>query len=482
MKLKYDLSNLEEFLPESLSKEQRLKAKTLFFKKLALKAHKLYGGKMTSVPKAAPLSGQWLGIWYTPGVSAVSTAVRDDNELSYSLTGRSGRVLVLSDSTRVLGDGDCTPPGGLGVMEGKALLMKFLGGFDASAVCIDSRDKSGSHSAEKIIDFALMSAPTYGAINLEDISQPNCYKVLDELQKRCPIPVWHDDAQGTACITCAALINALKLAGKKIEKVKIVLYGAGAANSTVARFLMAMGVKGSNMVLFDSKGTLSSKREDLKNNPAFYRQWDLCLKTNPQNIQTQQQAFKNADVLIALSKSGPDTVKQQWVKLMAKKAIVFACANPVPEISPEQAAEAGAFITATGRSDYPNQVNNSLCFPGILKAVLLCRAKAITDTMGLAAANAIAQCAQRRGLTADKILPDMFDSEVYPLQVKAVVEQALKEGLAQADITPHQAYLQAKKDIRHSRSLSSKLYKSGFIKKMPQSFINAALKEALKEL
>ena len=482
MKLKSDLSNIEEFLPKGLSSDKRLKAKTLFLKNLALKAHKFYGGKLSILPKVWPLSGQWLGVWYTPGVSAVSTAIRDNNNLSFDLTARNNKVLVLSDSTRVLGDGDCSAPGGLGVMEGKAALMKFLGGFDASAMCINSRDESGKPSAQKIIDFALMAAPGFGAINLEDISQPNCYKVLDELQKSCPIPVWHDDAQGTACITCAAVINALKLARKKIEKVKIILYGAGAANSTVARFLTAMGAKGENIILFDSKGALSKKRRDLKDNRDFYRQWDLCLKTNPLNIQKQEDAFKNADVVIALSKPGPGTIKKEWIKLMAKKAIVFACANPVPEISPQEAASAGAFITATGRGDYPNQVNNSLCFPGILTAVLLCRAKAITDTMGIAAAKAIALAAQNKGLKTNRILPDMSDKEVYPLQVKAVVSQAIKEGLAQNDITPQQAYMKAKSDIAQVRRLGKKLYKDGFIKHLPQSYIQAAMEETLKSL
>ena len=482
MKLKSDLSNIEEFLPKGLSADKRLKAKTLFLKNLALKLHKFYGGKLSTLPIVWPLSGQWLGVWYTPGVSAVSTAIRDNNSLSFDLTGRSNTVLVLSDSTRVLGDGDCTAPGGLGVMEGKAVLMKYLGGFDASAICINSRDEEGKSSAQKIIDFALMSAPSYGAINLEDISQPNCYKVLDELQKKCPIPVWHDDAQGTACITCAALINALKIAKKKIEKVKIVLYGAGAANSTVARFLMTMGAKGENIILFDSKGALSKKRKDLKDNPDFYRQWDLCLKTNPLNLQTQQDAFKNADVLIALSKPGPGTIKSDWIKLMAKKAIVFACANPVPEISPEEAVYAGAFITATGRGDYPNQVNNSLCFPGILKAVLLCRAKAITDTMGIAAAKAIAKAAENKGIKTDRILPDMDDAEVYPLQVKAVVAQAIKEGLAQNDITPQQAYLKAKADITKTHRLCKKLYKDGFIKHLPQKYFTRVLRDTLRHL
>lgn len=481
MKLKFDLSNLEEFLPKTYSPERRLKAKTLFFKKLALKAHRFYGGKLSVIPKAGPMLPAWLSVWYTPGVSSVSTAIREDNSLSFSLSGRGERVLVLSDSTRVLGDGDCTPPGGLGVMEGKAMLMKYLGGFDASAMCINSRGADGKPDAGKIIDFANMAAPSFGAINLEDISQPNCYKVLDELQKNCQIPVWHDDAQGTACVTCAALINALKLARKKINQIKIVLYGAGAANGTVAKYLMALGADGGNIIMFDAKGSLHKNRKDLKTNPDFYRQWDLCLKTNKGGIISREEAFKGADVLIALSKPGPGTVKAEWIKLMAKKAIVFACANPVPEIYPDEALASGAFIAGSGRGDFPNQVNNSLCFPGLLKAVLLCRAKAITDTMAIAAAKAISACAEAKGLRKDRILPDMYDPEVYPMQVKAVVKQALKEGLAQEAVTPEEAYKRAKADIKSARRLSAALYKDGCIKKLPLSALNSALKEALKE-
>lgn len=482
MELKFDLSNMEEFLPKEFDAEKRLKAKTLFFKKLALAAHSFYGGKMASMPKAGPMSPGWMNVWYTPGVSAVSTAIRESEAKSYDLSSRGNRVLVLSDGTRVLGDGDCGAAGGLGVMEGKAMLMKYLGGIDADAVCINSRDGKGLPSAEKITDFANMIAPSFGAINLEDISQPNCYKVLDELRKTCPIPVWHDDAQGTACVTCAALINALKLAGKKINDIKIVLYGAGAANSTVAKFLMAMGVAGGNIIMFDKSGALSKKRTDLRDNPDFYRQWDLCLKTNAANIENEQSAFKNADAVIALSKPGPGTIKSEWIRLMAPKAIVFACANPVPEISPEESLKAGAFIAASGRGDFPNQVNNSLCFPGILKAALLCRARGITDTMALAAAKAIAECAELKGINPKRILPDMYDAELYPMQVRAVVEQAANEGLAGLPITPQEAYSKAKNDIKAARALSDVLYRDGYIKQMPLSIIKQTLRETLEEV
>ena len=482
MKLKFDLSNIEEFLPKAYDAEKRLRAKTLFFKKLALAAHEFYGGKIMAVPKAGPLSPGWLNVWYTPGVSAVSTAVRDDRNESFKLSGRGNRALILSDGTRVLGDGDCGAAGGLGVMEGKAMLMKYLGAIDASAICIDSRDKNGGPKAEKIIDFAKMIAPSFGVINLEDISQPNCYKTLDKLKESSPIPVWHDDAQGTACVVCAALINALKLARKKIDEIKIVLYGAGAANSTVASFLLALGADGANIIMFDKLGALHKNRTDLKNNPDFYKQWALCLRTNRKAISDEISAFKGADAVIALSKPGPGTIKEKWIKLMAPKAIVFACANPVPEISPEEAIKAGAFIAASGRGDFPNQVNNSLCFPGILKGVLLCRARAISDAMALSAAKAIAKCARLKGISRERILPDMYYEELYPLQVKAVVRQARKEGLAQNRVTPQQAYQIAKKDIKKARSLSDSLYKNGYIEKMPPSLIKKILRDTIGEI
>ncbi|MDR0952765.1 MAG: NADP-dependent malic enzyme, partial [Elusimicrobiota bacterium] len=420
--------------------------------------------------------------WYTPGVSAVSTAIGDNNDVAYDLAGKANSVAVVSDSTRVLGDGDCTPPGGLGVMEGKALLMKYLGGIDAAALCINSRGQDGKPSADKIIDFVKMVSPTYGAINLEDISQPNCYRVLDALRATSDIPVWHDDAQGTATVTIAGLINALLLAEKKIEDVKIILYGSGAANTTIARFLMLMGADGKKMIMFDSKGPLSKDRTDLRDNPNYYKQWELCQITNSQKISSYEEAFKDADVLVALSKQGPDTIKQSWVKLMAPKAIVFACANPVPEIYPQTAKEAGAFIVATGRGDFPNQVNNSLCFPGILKGVLLCRAKTISDTMALCAARAIAKRARDIGYGPDNILPLMTDIEVYALQAAETATQAQKEGLARINISYEEAYKKAKEDILQAQNLSATLAKEGFVKTPPQTLLEETLKEVVEGL
>jgi malate dehydrogenase (oxaloacetate-decarboxylating) len=476
------LNDIENLLPEGLSGEQKAKAKTLFYQSLALKMHRFYGGKIAVMPKAGIFDINWFNIWYTPGVSAVSTAVRDDNDLSFALSNRGNTVAVISDGTRVLGDGDCTAAGGLGVMEGKAMLMKYLGGVDAHALCINSRGPDGRPSADKIIDFVKMCAPSYGAVNLEDISQPNCYKVLDTLRKECDIPVWHDDAQGTACVCAAGIINALELAGKKIENVKIILYGAGAANTTTAKFLIKLGADGGRIVMFDNIGALWRGRDDLKNNPDFYRQWELCQITNRGNIITQEQAFTGADAIIAASKPGPDTLKPQWIGMMAPKAIVFACANPVPEIYPAAAKSAGAFIVATGRGDFPNQVNNSLCFPGILKGVLLCRAKAITDDMAVASAKTIAKRARDIGINPDNILPLMTDGEVYAAQAAAVAQAAQREGLARVNISYEEAYQKAKDDIAASRSLSALLAEKGFIKTPPASLIEETLEEVLKNL
>ncbi|MDR0447289.1 MAG: malate dehydrogenase, partial [Treponema sp.] len=273
------LENLERLFPGDFTEDQKALARTLFYKNLSAEAHRFYGGKMQTIPKCGLFGLNWFNLWYTPGVSKISTTIRNDNDASFSLSNRGNLVAVISDSTRVLGDGDCTPPGGLGVMEGKALLMKYLGGVDAVALCVDSRGPGGKNDPERLIEFVKMAQYSFGAINLEDISQPNCFKVLNELQETCDIPVWHDDAQGTACVTLAGLLNALKLAEKKLNEVKIVLLGAGASNTTIARLLLADGGDPARMIIFDSKGSLHSSREDIKNDKRHYRKWELCEKT-----------------------------------------------------------------------------------------------------------------------------------------------------------------------------------------------------------
>lgn len=480
--LKKDLSNLETQFPDNFTSEQKAACKTLFYKKLSLMAHTIFNGKMQTVLKVPVEGMNWFNVWYTPGVSKISTTIRDNNDASFELSNRKNTVAVVSDSTRVLGDGDCTPPGGLGVMEGKAMLMKYLGGVDATALCINSRNKHGEPDADKIIEFVKMVQPSFGAINLEDISQPNCYKVLDVLRNDCSIPVWHDDAQGTACVTLAGLINALKLANKKLDNCKIILYGAGAANTSIARLLITDGADAKKMILFDIDGSLHDKRIDYQRDSRFYPQWELCKITNPNRIKSEEEAFKDADVLIALSKPGPDTIKPEWIAQMAEKSIVFVCANPVPEIYPYKAKEAGAFIVATGRGDFPNQVNNSVCFPSILKGTLLVAARKITDTMAICAAHSIAAFAEKRGISPDNIMPSMMDSDVFPQVAADVAIQAVKEGLALSPISWDEVYLQAKKDIEETHRMTELLVKNNLIKTLDDGVLNEALTWAINEI
>jgi malate dehydrogenase (oxaloacetate-decarboxylating) len=481
-KLALDLSNLENAFPDHFTQDQIAKAKTLFLKKLAESAHRFYGGKIETVPKAPVPGFNWFNAWYTPGVSKISTTIRDDNDTSFHLTNRGNLVAVVSDSTRVLGDGDCTPPGGLGVMEGKAFLMKYLGGVDGVALCIDSRDENGKNDPERIIQFVKMVQHSFGAVNLEDISQPNCFRVLDVLREECDIPVWHDDAQGTACVTLAGVINALKLAGKKMGDVKIVLNGAGASNTTIARLLIADGADPSKMIIFDSRGSLHKGRTDIEADKRFYRKWELCLQTNPNGIPTIEEAMQGADVLISLSKSEPDVIKAEWVASMADKSIVFACANPIPEIYPYKAKEAGAFIVATGRGDFPNQVNNSIGFPGILKGALMVRARKITDSMAIAAAHSLADYAGRRGIHPENIVPTMDEASVFPEEAADVAMQAIADGVARVHLSREEAFNLAEKDIRHAREMTAHLSEHGFIRQPDPALLEEAIRWAIDQV
>jgi malate dehydrogenase (oxaloacetate-decarboxylating) len=482
MKIDPGLKNLGELFPPDFNEEQKARAQTLFLKNLALEAHRFYGGKIQTVPKCGIYGFNWFNVWYTPGVSQVSTTIRENNDASFALSNRGNLVAVVSDSTRVLGDGDCTPPGGLGVMEGKAMLMKYLGGIDAVALCVDSRGKDGKNDPEKLIEFVKMVRHSFGAVNLEDISQPNCYRVLDELRDTCDIPVWHDDAQGTACITLAGLLNALKLAGKKLADAKIVLLGAGAANTTIARLIIADGGDPSKMIIFDSKGSLHSGREDIKNNPRDYRKWELCLRTNPGKSPSMDEAMKGADALISASTPGPDTVRRSWVRSMAPNSIVFACANPVPEIWPYAAKEEGAFIVATGRGDFPNQVNNSVCFPGILKGALLVRARKITDGMAIRCAHSIAGFSERRGIDRDNIVATMQETEVFAHEAADVAVQAVEEGVARVPLSRDDVYRRALDDIKAARDLTGEMQEKGYIAEPPKEILEAALVQAIEQV
>ena len=476
------LKDLTGMFPEGFTEEQIAKAKTIFLKQLAHGTHKFYKGKMMTVPKAGLYGFNWFNVYYTPGVSNVSTSIREDNEMAYELSNKGNLIGVVSDSTRVLGDGDCTPPGGLGVMEGKAFLMKYLGGVDAVALCIDNRDKDGNPDPDKIIDFVKMVQPSFGGINLEDISQPNCFKVLDTLREECDIPVWHDDAQGTGCVTLAGLLGALEVVGKNIGDVRIVFEGAGASNTTIARLIITAGGDPKKMVIFDSKGALSTDREDIKADKRFYRKWELCQQTNPTKFKTREDALKGADALIAVSRPGPGLIPQDWIRSMAPGPIVFACANPVPEIYPYEAKEAGAAVVATGRGDFPNQVNNSLGFPGILKGALLVRARKITDNMAVAAAKSLANFARRKGFTPDYIIPTMDEADVFPEEAADVAMQAIADGVARLDKTREQVLNEARTDIMEARALVQKLMDDGIIKQPPMELIEESLKIAIDQV
>ncbi len=476
------LDNLDSSFPAQWDEARTAQAKTRFFQALALEAHRFYGGKIQVLPRA-PLPGfQWFNAWYTPGVSSVSTGIRDDHDESFELTWRGNVVAVVTDSTRVLGDGDVSPPGGLGVMEGKAFLMKVLGGVDAVPLCIDSRNAAGQNEPEVLIETVRRMAPSFGAVNLEDISQPNCFRVLDELRENCIIPVWHDDAQGTGCVTLAGLINALKVAGKELASCRLVFLGAGASNTTIASLILQSGADPERVALFDSRGGLHAGRADIEADPRFYRKWELCRRTNPRRVNEVSEALRGADVLISLSRPGPDVVRPEWIRSMASKSIVFACANPVPEIYPHAARAAGALVVATGRGDFPNQVNNSLGFPGILKGALLVRARKITDDMAIAAARTLAAYAERQGLGPNCIMPRMTDQGVFSETAAAVARQAVVDGVARRPLPPEQVQERARMDIANAHAALECLMTSGLIPPPPEAMIRRCLETAIADV
>lgn len=481
-KLDPNLDNLDGAFPGDFTPAQIARGKTLFYKRLSETAHRFYRGKIQILPKVPVPGLNWFNIWYTPGVSLISTAIRDDNAESFALSNRGNLVAIVSDSTRVLGDGDVTPAGGLGVMEGKAFLMKYLGGIDAFPLCMDSRNGDGANDPEIIIDFVRRIQHSFGAVNLEDISQPNCYRVLDALRETCLIPVWHDDAQGTASVLLAGLLNALRLVGKKISEVRIVYLGAGAANTACCRLNILSGADPKRTVIFDRDGALTLKRSDFRDRPVFSQQWRLCRETNPQGITEIEEAVKGADVLIAFSKPGPDTIDPRWILTMAEKPIVFAGANPIPEIYPYAALEAGAYIVGTGRGDFPNQLNNSIGFPGILKGALLVRARKITDSMAIAAAQSLAGFARQRGISPGNIVPKMTEPDLFAHEAADVGVQAINDGVARVEMTRDEIFLKARSDIEASRKAHELMIRHRIIPALPESVIREALEWAVAEI
>jgi malate dehydrogenase (oxaloacetate-decarboxylating) len=427
----------------------------------AMKLHPFYKGKIEIVAKCVIRDLQDFGIWYTPGVAAPCRAIAKDKDLAYDYTNKWNSIAVVTDGTRVLGLGDIGPEAAMPVMEGKALLFKYLGGVDAVPICLDTKDPDQFIATVKLLQ------PSFGGINLEDISQPKCFRILDTLRREMEIPVWHDDQQGTAAVTLAALINALEIVGKSLAEVTIAMVGAGASNQCIARLLLSAGVTPGNIIMCDSQGTLHRGRSELKEK--YAEKWEMCLKTNKNDVRGgSAEAMKGADVLIALSTPGPDTIKPEWIADMASDAIVFVCANPIPEIWPWEAKEAGARIVATGRSDFPNQVNNSLGFPGIFRGTLDVRAKTITDEMCIAAAYELAKTAQDRGLHDDYLIPTMDEWEVFPREAVAVALKAIEQGVARVVLDRDALYEQASRIIERARGEIQLLMDEGFIPPAPE--------------
>jgi malate dehydrogenase (oxaloacetate-decarboxylating) len=429
----------------------------------AMKLHPFYRGKIETTLKCCVRDFQDFAIWYTPGVAAPCRAIEEDQDLVYEYTNKWNTVAVVSDGTRVLGLGDIGPKAGLPVMEGKALLYKYLGGVDGVPIMLDTKDP------DQIINTVRVLQPGFGGVNLEDISQPKCFYILDTLREKAEIPVWHDDQQGTATVTLAALINALKIVGKEISEVKIAFIGSGASNVACSRLIFGSGADPGKCIMVDSKGILGKHRHDLELRKAEYvDKWRLCQITNQEAREGNiPDAMKDADVVIALSRSGPGVILPEWVELMAKDAIVFACANPVPEIWPWEAKTAGARIIATGRSDFPNQVNNSLGFPGIFRGALDVRARTITDEMCFAAAKALADHVGDQ-LSEEQILPTMDDWEVFPREAVAVAMKAQEQGVAQLELGYDELFEHARQIIKRSRDLTHTMMEDKFIPPAPE--------------
>jgi malate dehydrogenase (oxaloacetate-decarboxylating) len=429
----------------------------------ALRLHPFYKGKVKITAKCPIRNFDDFAIWYTPGVAEPCKDIAKNPEMVWEHTNRANLIAVLTDGTRVLGLGDIGPEASLPVMEGKSLLFKYLGGVDAVPIAVGTKDP------DKFIEIAKLLEPSFGGYNLEDIAQPKCFYILDVLRREMNIPVWHDDQQGTAAVTLAGLINALKIVGKEASKVRVGMIGAGAAGIACLRVMVAYGFDPGKIVMCDIYGIVHKDRPDFEKQFEYTK--DLILKTNVEGRKTERVedaipvTMEGMDVVIAYSKPGPDTIKKEWIQRMAKDPILFTCANPIPEIWPWEAKEAGARIVATGRSDFPNQVNNSLGFPGIFRGVLDVNARTITDEMCIAAALELAKVAEDRGLREDYLIPTMDDWEVFPREACAVGMKAIEQGVARKTMSRNELYKKAEETIRQAREEIHFLMKKGFIPK-----------------
>lgn len=386
------------------------------YRKESLRLHGEWKGKIEVIHKVPVSTKEELSLAYTPGVAEPCLAIQKDVNLSYEYTRRWNLVAVITDGTAVLGLGDIGPEAGMPVMEGKCVLFKKFGDVDAFPLCIKSKD------VDEIVKTIKLISGSFGGINLEDISAPRCFEIERRLKEECDIPIFHDDQHGTAVVTVAAMINALKLVNKKIEDIEVVVNGSGVAGIAVTRLLMSMGLK--KVILCDTKGAIYDGRDNLNSEKALIAKISNLEKKKG----TLEDVIKGADVFIGLSV--PGTVTKDMVKSMAKDPIIFAMANPTPEIMPDEAKEAGAKVVGTGRSDFPNQINNVLAFPGIFRGALDVRARDINDEMKIAAAKAIASLVSDEELNPDFILPLPFDPRVGKTVAAAVAEAARKTGVA----------------------------------------------------
>ncbi len=382
----------------------------------SLRKHEEWKGKIEVKVRASVDDAEGLSLAYTPGVASSCLAIQNDPDRSFELTRRWNTVAVVTDGTAVLGLGDIGPEAGMPVMEGKCALFKAYGDVDAIPLCIRSQD------TDTIVNTVSLLAGSFGGINLEDISSPRCFEIEMRLKECCDIPIFHDDQHGTAVVTLAGIMNALKIVGKDIRKVKIVTSGAGAAGIAIIRILIAIGA--GTVIMTDRQGAIYEGRSGLNRVKA-----EMAEITNAERVEgSLAEVIRGADVFIGVS--APGVLTKDMVRSMAEDAIIFACANPTPEIMPDEAKEAGAAVVSTGRSDFPNQVNNVLCFPGIFRGALDVRASDINDSMKIAAAKAIAALVPEEELCPDYILPKAFDPRVKDVVAKAVAEAARASGVA----------------------------------------------------